>query len=109
MRMYDVCESLSEMLDCAQSDKEQAYSLLATAEYLIGWLYKYSILHGVSEYPLKEKLRDIRRGFRHACQLLCEEETTRNPFSDASSALNCLSCNTMIGSIDGLLFKHIDE
>lgn len=109
MRIYEVINSLGEMLGYAKEDRKMAFALYASSELLVDWIYKQAIGYGVAEYPLKEKLRDVRRGFRHACGLVSEDEMTRDPITDARSALNFLSCGTMIGAVDGLLFKNITD
>lgn len=40
MRMYDVVEVLSEMLDAAAEDKALARAQYGTVEYLLDWLKK---------------------------------------------------------------------
>lgn len=64
MRMYDVIETLTEMLDSSSNDKTVARAQYATAEYLLNWLEEQAVAEKAYSAYLHQKLSEVRKGFR---------------------------------------------
>ena len=109
MRVYDIVETLTEMLDAATGDKTLARAQYGTVEYLLGWLEEQAIAEKADSSYLHQKFSEIRRGFRHSCGLLSEEELTRDPCGEARQALAVLTGGALLGSVEGLRFRVLSD
>ncbi len=110
MRIRDVQKALEEMLEIARQNKEAAFSVYATAHYLIDWLEKVAVSEKIGNLTgVKEKLRDAHQGFLFCCDLLHEEEKNSDPLGYAQSGLSLLSRVTLFGSTPGLIDKNITD
>lgn len=110
MRICDAQKTLETMLQIAAKDKESALSVYATARYLIDWLGKVAKAENIGNISgVKEKLRDVHKGFLFCCGLLPEEEMNSDPLHYARQGVGLLDGGTLFGSVAGLMDKNISN
>jgi len=110
MRICDVQKALETMLEMASKSKGSAFSVYATAKYLITWLEKVAKSEEVGNVTgIAEKLRDAHNGFLFCCELLPEEDKNSDPLHYARQRVSILNCGTLFGAIPGLMEKNISE
>jgi hypothetical protein len=96
MRICDVLAALKEMLMHSEGDQKYAYSVYATALYLIGWLKKVSVVEDIGD--IREKLTSVHCGFLYHCNLLDREDAIQE---DPMAGPHFFACRALTILMDG--------